>query len=159
MPDGGCIPIISRRKFWQEYIRERGMRRSLRNSLLSVNILQKRFKANTRWHKPRSMWSHSGRGMIRGIRSKREESFGAAAVAIHRKRDALKQEGQIGELAALLELRHGHGGELVEYLLVVRPGRALGREHLVVERPRVVISKEIAFVRSGLGRVGQQSEV
>src|SRR5438128_2563199 len=80
----------------------------------------------------------------------REESFGASAVAIDRERDALQQEGQVGKLAALLELAHGHGRQLLEYFCVMRPGRPSGREHLVVEGPGIVISKEIAVV-SGLG--------
>ena len=45
-----------------------------------------------------------------------KQALGAAAVAVDRERDSLEQEGEVGEFAALLELRRLHAGELLKQL-------------------------------------------
>ena len=88
------------------------------------------------------MRSHSECGMMRGIRSNGKQALGAAPVAVDRERDSLNEERKIGQLAALLELRGSHRGQLLEQLGVLRariPGRG---EHLVVKTSRVVALKQ-----------------
>ena len=83
-----------------------------------------------------------------------EKPLGAAPVAIDGKGDSLQQKRQIRELATLFELSNGHSGQLFVDLRVMRPGNALRREHLVVERTWVVVPKEIVL-RSHLRRQWQ----
>ncbi len=67
-----------------------------------------------------------------------EQALGAPAVAINREGDALNQEREVRQFAALLELRRRHRAELLEQLGIVRPGMAGGGEHLVVKAARVI---------------------
>ena len=75
------------------------------------------------------MRSHSECGMMRGIKIEREKSLGASAIAVHRERDALDQEGKVGQFAPLLELRGRHGREPLEKFGVVR-ARLTGRQNI-----------------------------
>ena len=73
-----------------------------------------------------------------------KQPLGAAAVAVDGEGDALDQEREVGQLAALFELRRRHRAELLEELGVVRawmPGRD---EHLIVKVPCIVSFEQTA---------------
>ncbi len=77
-----------------------------------------------------------------GNQVERKQTFRAPPVAVHGERDSLDQKRKVGVLPALLELRWHHGSQLFENLGIMRAWLIRGREHLVVERPDLIIPEQ-----------------
>src|SRR5438128_2379737 len=126
----------------------------LQNSLRPVDILQEEIER----HHALAEAALDVVPLLAGKDSRRqvegEETLGATAVAIDGEGDALQEEREIGELPALFELAGGHGGQFLINLGVMRPGNAIGGEHLVEKRAWIVVSEETVFP-SHLGRLWQ----
>ena len=94
----------------------------LQDALRSVDVLQEQIQRDDALREPALDAVPLGarndaRNQVEG-----EQALGAAAVAVDGEGDALQQKGEIGELAALLELRRGHARQFLENLGVMRPG-------------------------------------
>ena len=138
MPRETSTPITSRRKLRAGIDQRARNLAVLQNALLAVNILQEKIQRHHALGEAAvDLFPFRMRQDARD-QIEREQALGAAAVAINRKRNALNQKREVGELAALLELRGRHGGKLLEQLGVLRARVAGRREHLVVKAPRLV---------------------
>src|SRR5579862_1088465 len=72
----------------------------------------------------------------------REQSLGAAPVAVHRKCDSLDEKRKIGQFTPLLELLGSHRSQSLEQLEILRTRVPRRGKHLVVEISRVVALKQ-----------------
>ena len=110
----------------------------LENALLAVDVLQEKVQRHHALRQPALDAVPFRTRQDAGNQVEGEQSLGASAVAIDGEGDPLHQEGQIGQLAAFLELRRSHGGQLLEHLGTAGARLAGSAEHLVVIRPWVV---------------------
>ena len=106
-----------------------------------------------RWVRPLSILRHSVVGNDARQQIVGEYTLGAFVVAVDREGDALVQEREVGGLLALAQFLRREFEQGLEQSLIVRPRRTRRREHLIVGRVKLVISKRRTKQRERLRRV------